>query len=82
MEACVYHALDSINEINRKMPEITLRDIFAMNAMNGILNDNMRTAVDDILRNDEKDKDFWTERIAAASYKMADAMMQARKKKS
>ena len=82
MEVCVYHALDSINEINRKMPEITLRDIFAMNAMNGILNDNMRTAVDDILRNDEKDKDFWTERIAAASYKMADAMLQARKKKS
>lgn len=82
MEACVYHALDSINEINRKMPEVTLRDLFAMNAMNGILNDNMRTAVDDILRNDEKDKDFWTERIAAASYKMADAMMQARKKKS
>ena len=82
MEVCVYHALDSINEINRKMPEITLRDIFAMNAMNGILNDNMRTAVDDILRNDEKDKDFWTERIAAASYKMADAMIQARKKKS
>jgi len=82
MEVCVYHALDSINEINRKMPEITLRDMFAMNAMNGILNDHMRTAVDDILRNDEKDRDFWTERIAAASYKMADAMLQARKKKS
>ena len=81
MEVCVYHALDSINEINRKMPEVTLRDMFAMNAMNGILNDHMRTAVDDILRNDEKDKDFWTERIAAASYKMADAMMKARKEK-
>ena len=82
MEVCVYHALDSINEINRKMPEVTLRDMFAMNAMNGILNDNMRTAVDDILRNDEKDKDFWTERIAKASYKMADAMIMARKKKN
>ena len=81
MEVCVYHALDSINEINRKMPEVTLRDMFAMNAMNGILNDHMRTAVDDILRNDEKDKDFWTEKIAAASYKMADAMMKARKRK-
>ena len=81
MEVCVYHALDSINEINRKMPEVTLRDMFAMNAMNGILNDHMRTAVDDILRNDEKDKDFWTDRIAAASYKMADAMMKARKHK-
>ena len=81
MEVCVYHALDSINEINRKMPEVTLRDMFAMNAMNGILNDHMRTAVDDILRNDEKDKDFWTERIASASYKMADAMMKARKQK-
>lgn len=82
MEVCVYHALDSINEINRKMPEITLRDLFAMNAMNGIMNDNMRTSVDDILRNDEKDKDFWTERIAEASYKLADAMIKARKKKS
>lgn len=82
MEVCVYHALDSINEINRKMPDVTLRDLFAMNAMNGILNDHMRTAVDDILRNDEKDKDFWTERIAAASYKMADAMIKARKNKN
>ena len=82
MEVCVYHALDSINEINRKMPEATLRDLFAMNAMNGIMNDNMRTSVDDILRNDEKDKDFWTERIAEASYKLADAMIKARKKKS
>lgn len=81
MEVCVYHALESINEINSKMPEVTLRDMFAMNAMNGILNDHMRTAVDDILRNDEKDKDFWTEKIAAASYKMADAMMKARKQK-
>lgn len=80
MEVCVYHALESINEINRKMPDVTLRDLFAMNAMNGILNDHMRTAVDDILRNNEKDKDFWTERIAAASYKMADAMLQARNK--
>lgn len=82
MEVCVYHALDSINEINRKMPEVTLRDMFAMNAMNGILNDNMRTAVDDILRKDDENKDFWTERIAEASYKLADAMLQARKKKS
>lgn len=82
MEVCVYNALSSINEINSKIPEVTLRDLFAMNAMNGILNDHMRTAVDDILRNDEKDKDFWTERIAAASYKMADAMIKARKNKN
>ena len=82
MEACVYHALDSINEINRKMPEVTLRDLFAMNAMNGIMNDNMRTSVDDILRKDDENQNFWTERIAEASYKLADAMIQARKKKN
>ena len=82
MEVCVYHALDSINEINRKMPEVTLRDLFAMNAMNGIMNDNMRTSVDDILRKDDENQDFWTERIAEASYKLADAMIQARKKKN
>ena len=82
MEVCVYHALDSINEINRKMPEVTLRDLFAMNAMNGIMNDNMRTSVDDILRKDDENQDFLTERIAEASYKLADAMIQARKKKN
>ena len=75
------NTMESIQSMNQKMPEVTLRDMFAMNAMNGILNDHMRTAVDDILRNDEKDKDFWTERIAAASYKMADAMIKARKEK-
>jgi len=70
---------NTLKSIECNMPD--LRDMFAMNAMNGILNDHMRTAVDDILRNDEKDKDFWTEKIATASYKMADAMMKARKQK-
>ena len=81
-EPCMYKMFGLMSQVAENMSDLKLRDIFAMNAMNGILNDNMRTAVDDILRNDEKDKDFWTERIAAASYKMADAMLQARKKKS
>lgn len=71
---------NTLESIEYKTPE--LRDLFAMNAMNGILNDNMRTSVDDILRKDDENQDFWTERIAEASYKLADAMMQARKKKS
>lgn len=68
MEVCVYHALDSINEINRKMPEVTLRDFFAMNALNGIL-----------ASPDFAGTPFVISKIA---YEYADAMIQARKKKN
>ena len=68
MEVCVYHALDSINEINRKIPDVTLRDIFAMNALNGIL------ASPDFSGSPEV--------ITETAYQYADAMIQARKKKS
>ena len=66
MEVCVYHALDSINEINRKMPEVTLRDLFAMNAMNGYLSKAYRDNSN-------------LEELASESYKVADAMLKARK---
>ena len=67
MEVCVYHALDSINEINRKMPEVTLRDLFAMNALNGIL------AQGDFHGSEQQ--------YAEESYCFADAMIKARKNK-
>ena len=67
MEVCVYHALDSINEINRKMPEVTLRDLFAMNALNGIL------AQGDFHGSEQQ--------FAEEAYCFADAMMKARKQK-
>jgi len=66
MEVCVYHALDSINEINRKLPEITLRDIFAMSALNGILSDC---------------DGYSQQHQAEIAYQFADAMLKARKNK-
>ena len=68
MEVCVYHALDSINEINRKMPDVTLRDIFAMNALNGIL------ASPDFAGTPYE--------VTKIAYEYADLMIQARKKKN
>ena len=69
MEVCVYNALDSINEINRKMPEVTLRDLFAMSALQGILPTPYGQGAEN-------------ENVAASAYAIADAMLQARKKKS
>ena len=65
MEVCVYHTLDSINEINRKMPEVTLRDLFAMNALNGILS--------------QGDYHGSERQYAEQAYNFADAMIAARK---
>lgn len=65
MEVCVYHTLDSINEINRKMPEVTLRDLFAMNALNGML------AQGDFHGSEQQ--------YAKQAYNFADAMIAARK---
>ena len=68
MEVCVYHALDSINEINRKIPEVTLRDLFAMSALQGIL----PTSYGQNANN---------ENVAASAYALADEMIKARKRK-
>ena len=65
MEVCVYHALDSINEMNRKMPEVTLRDLFAMNALNGIIA--------------QGDYHGSEQQYAEQAYCFADAMIAARK---
>lgn len=68
-EACVYRTLDSINEINRKMPEVTRRDLFAMSVINTIL----QSALGQETSNED---------VAASAYSIADAMEQARKKKN
>ena len=68
MEVCVYHALDSINEINRKMPEVTLRDLFAMSALQGILPTPYGQSANN-------------ENVAASAYAIADEMIKARKRK-
>lgn len=67
MEVCVYHALDSINEINRKMPDIELRDLFAMYAMQGFISKSYFNV-------DEHD-------LPKMAYELADAMLKARKQK-
>ena len=60
--------MQSIISINQKMPELELRDLFAMSAMNALLPTEWGSETS------EKD-------IARYSYKMADAMLAARKVK-
>lgn len=64
-ENCVYHTMDSIQELNRKMPELELRDLFAMNALNGILA--------------SPDYSGTPEQLADYAYQYADAMIKARR---
>lgn len=54
-----------------KLNEVELRDVFAMQAMNGLLSG---TQIE--LRHEKP-----TDAIAEAAYKLADAMLEARKKK-
>jgi len=61
--------MDAIQSINQKIPELTLRDLFAMNVMSGIC----VAASDDSVNN-------WNfDGLAALSYKAADAMLVARR---
>lgn len=59
--------MQAIQQLNRKIPEVTLRDLFAMSVING-----MSANID--LNNDT------LEHLAELSYKQADAMLEARKK--
>ena len=92
-EQWVKNTLDSIGY---KMPD--LRDLFAINAMNAIIGNHTYDNLDDIFDETVHRKAIPTEEsehykeseeklstrewIARASYMMADAMLQARKKKS
>ena len=60
----------AIQNINRKMPEITLRDLFAMSALNGIVSSG--------LVHDSTPKNM----LSATAYEFADAMLEARGGKS
>ena len=59
--------MESIQSISQKMPELKLRDLFAMNALNGII---INAHVPG------KKSDF-----AKWAYEYADAMLEARKEK-
>ena len=58
----------AIQQLNRKVPEVTLRDLFAMSVI--------QTQVKDCLYHDDEIKI-----IAQRSYRIADAMLEARQKK-
>lgn len=59
--------MNAIQNINRKLPEVTLRDLFAMSVINGMIANSG-------LYNDT------SEQRAELAYKQADAMFEARKK--
>lgn len=58
--------MQAIQQLNRKVPEVTLRDLFAMSYLNGILT------------NRAMHYDYDQEAVFA--YRVADAMLEARKK--
>lgn len=55
----------AIQQLNRKVPEVTLRDLFAMNSLNALLQKPIESF----------------ETVAEQSYRLADAMLEARQKK-
>lgn len=62
------NTMEAIQSINQKMPDIELRDLFAIHAMNALLPTGWGMEASE-------------DNIAKYSYKMADAMLEARKKK-
>ena len=81
--------MESIQSISRKMPDLELRDLYAIHAMNTLLEDKgLGTVFNNTVypREDpEENPDtlFLCDRdwIAKASYLMADSMLRARKEK-
>ena len=68
---------NAIEGIEYKMPE--LRDLFAMSAMNAILNAGTQTNLNELLN--ERQARYHLNAIPEAAYKLADAMLAARKVK-
>lgn len=56
--------MQAIQQLNRKIPEVTLRDLFAMSSLNALLQKPIESF----------------ETVAEQSYRIADAMLEARKK--
>ena len=64
--------MSAIMSINQKMPDLDLRDLFAMHALNGLM----------VQSEAMSDPEFWNyDTIASISYETADAMIKARSKK-
>ena len=58
------NTMKAIQNINRKLPDIELRDLFAMSALNALLQKPIESF----------------EIVTEQSYRIADAMLEARKK--
>lgn len=67
MTAMEISAMNAIQNINRKLPDLELRDLFAMSAING-MSANVDLNCDTF------------EHLAELAYRQADAMLEARKK--
>lgn len=48
-ERCVYYTMDMIQDACRHITKIELRDLFAMNAMNSIINSHTNGNLEDII---------------------------------
>ena len=69
----------AIQNISQEMPDLanlTLRDLFAMTAMNTIINCHTDTHLDDILN-----KDYSIKNIPDAADTLADAMLERRRQR-
>lgn len=67
MSAIELSMMNAIQNINRKIPDVELRDLFAMNAMNALVN-----------ARDNKCYSYIG--TAQDAYNLADAMLEAREK--
>ena len=67
-EPCVYRTLDAVQNACNKIPNVELRDLFAMNALNGMLA--------------SPDYSGTPEQLADYAYQYADAMIKERKVKN
>jgi len=70
----------AIQGIFQKIPDVELRDLFAMSALNTIINCHTDTNLNDLLNIDDN-KGYYLKKIPEAAYKLADAMLEARRTK-
>lgn len=66
------NTMEAIQCINQKIPDIELRDLFAMHALNGLMVQNEGMSSPELWNFDT---------IAGVAYEAADAMLKARKHK-
>lgn len=66
------NTMEAIQDLNSKIPNVELRDLFAMHALNGLM----------VQSEGMNSPDFWDyDALARFAYEAADAMIYARKHK-